>query len=75
MHTLAYGSFVLVYLPYASFSLVAKEPVTRLDPVLFVCLQMLLLVPAAFWLLARWSSMLSQTVLIHGTLMEQRPLL
>ncbi len=47
----AYGSLLLVNVLYASFSLVSLGPLSRLDPVLFVCFQMVLLAPVGLALL------------------------
>lgn len=45
---LALGSLLLANVLYASYSLVSPGPLSRVDPLLFVCFQMLLLAPVGF---------------------------
>jgi hypothetical protein len=45
-----FGVLFLVNALYASFSIVAQGVLGRIDPIVFTCLQMLLLVPFALWL-------------------------
>jgi lactate permease len=66
---LAYGGLLLVNLLYASFSLVSMEPLNRVDPVLFLCFQMLLLVPIALVLLVRARRRLPRALLYRGLLL------
>jgi drug/metabolite transporter (DMT)-like permease len=50
---LSYGGLLLVNVLYASYSLVSLGPLHRVDPVLFVCFQTVLLAPIGFVLLLR----------------------
>jgi len=70
LRPLACCGFALIYLLYASFALVAKPALTRMDPVVFVCLQMLLLVPCGIALLlpTPTRSLLNPAVLLRGLL-------
>ena len=45
---LSYGGLLLVNVLYASYSLVSMGPLHRVDPVLFVCFQTVLLAPIGF---------------------------
>jgi drug/metabolite transporter (DMT)-like permease len=66
---LAYGAFLLVSLLYASFSMVAKDSLERIDAIIFTALQMALLVPFACFFLLKWRRLLTQQILIHGALL------
>ncbi len=70
LRPLACCGFAVIYLLYASFALVAKPALARMDPVVFVCLQMLLLVPCGIALLlpTPTRSLLNRAVLLRGLL-------
>ncbi len=63
---LAYGGLLLVNFLYASFSLLSMAPLSRIDPVLFLCFQMLLLSPLALILLLKTRKQLNRDVLYRG---------
>ncbi len=63
---LAYGSLLLINVLYASFSLVSLSPLHRIDPVLFVCFQMVLLAPVGFVLLVRGRKHLHRKSVYQG---------
>ncbi len=66
---LAYGGIILVQLLYASFSPVAKPTLNRLDPTIFFCLTMFLLIPVALGLLVWWRRMLERAVFVRGAIL------
>jgi drug/metabolite transporter (DMT)-like permease len=69
MRLLAFGSFFLVNVLYASFSIVARETLVRVDPIVFTCFQMLLLVPFALFLLYWKRKQINLAVVIQGALL------
>ncbi|GHO48342.1 EamA family transporter [Ktedonospora formicarum] len=63
---LAYGACLLVNVLYASFSIVASEPLERIDAVIFTALQFALLLPVALSLLCRFRSLLTRQIWRRG---------
>jgi drug/metabolite transporter (DMT)-like permease len=63
---LSYGSLLLVNVLYASYSLVSLGPLHRVDPVLFVCFQTVLLAPIGFVLLMRARRHLNRESVYRG---------
>jgi lactate permease len=66
VQALAYGSLLLINVLYASFSLVSLGPLSRLDPVLFVCFQMALLAPVGLVLVLRGRQHLHRESVYRG---------
>jgi lactate permease len=63
---LAYGALIAVNLLYASFSVVSMGPISRIDPVVFICLAMFPLAPVGVALLARSKEKLTRSFLLSG---------
>ena len=63
---LSYGGLLLVNVLYASYSLVSLGPLHRVDPVLFVCFQTVLLAPIGFALLLRTRRHLNRESISRG---------
>lgn len=71
MWLLAFGSFFLVNVLYASFSIVARGTLVRVDPLVFTCFQMLLLVPFALFLLYWKRKQVNRAVVMQGALLGE----
>jgi drug/metabolite transporter (DMT)-like permease len=66
LRILSYGGLLLVNVLYASYSLVSMGPLHRVDPVLFVCFQTMLLAPIGFALLTRAGRHLTRESVYRG---------
>jgi len=69
LRLLAFGVLFLVNALYASFSIVAQGVLGRIDPIVFTCLQMLLLVPFALWLVFWKRPLVDRAVVVRGMLL------
>ncbi|MGH2510907.1 MAG: hypothetical protein ACRDHZ_26380, partial [Ktedonobacteraceae bacterium] len=63
---LAYGALIGVNLLYSSFSLVSMGPIDHIDPVIFLCFAMWLLLPVGIFLLLLARDLLTIPVLKNG---------
>ncbi|QBD83317.1 hypothetical protein EPA93_48100 [Ktedonosporobacter rubrisoli] len=69
LRLLAFGVLFLVNALYASFSIVAQGVLGRIDPIVFTCLQMLLLVPFALWLVLWKRRLVDRAVVARAMLL------
>jgi drug/metabolite transporter (DMT)-like permease len=63
---LSYAGLLLVNILYASYSLVSMSPLHRVDPILFVCFQAMILAPIGFALLLRARRHLTRESVYRG---------